>query len=278
MGISRSAPLLSAGIRQSRVKRKVIVLAVEQPAGKRVVFAHQLVAAGGGRCDVDLDRAAVELNLRVESGGVDGAGGDRVGDQFLHGDECVVGLGGPAPVNVWSRGVGDGGQLRLGVGAAQLVFDVDVTVIGCPRVVHRHATEALEGAGRVQALAAALGVAGDQGVLAGAGAVDPVQRARHAQAGLVETGHLGGGDTVAELGEEVTESVDGAFGHRRHGAFRDRGGEQFGQCAGGALFRQELAHILVEGDRSDSRPIVRRRCHAPAWCRRWWFRTGSGAR
>lgn len=145
MGISRSAPLLSAGIRQSRVKRKVIDLAVEQPAGKRVVFAHQLVAAGGGGGDADLDRAAVELNLRVESGGVDGvgAGGDRVGDQFLQGDERVVGLGGPAPVNVWPRGVGDGGQLALGVGPAQLAFDVDVTVIGCPRVVHRHTTEAL---------------------------------------------------------------------------------------------------------------------------------------
>jgi len=80
--------------------------------------------------------------------------------RLLHGDERVVGLSGPAPVNVRTRSVGDGLQLTLGVGTAQLVFDVDVAVVGCPRVVHRHATEAVEDAGRVEALAAALRVAG----------------------------------------------------------------------------------------------------------------------
>ena len=54
--------------------------------------------------------------------------------------------------------------------------------------------------------------------------VDPVQPARHAQAGLVETGHLAGGNTVAELGEELIESIGGAFDHGGHGAFGDRGG------------------------------------------------------
>jgi hypothetical protein len=36
----------------------------------------------------------------------------------VHGDGRVVGLGGPAPVNVRTRSVGDGLQLTLDVGTA----------------------------------------------------------------------------------------------------------------------------------------------------------------
>ena len=116
--------------------------------------------------------------------------------------------------------------------------------------------------------AAALGVAGDQGVLVGAGAVHPVQLARHAQPGLVEPGHLGLGDPVADLVEEPVQPVGGAFGHRRHGAFGDRGAEQLGQRLRGALLRQELPDIQVEDDRGDPRPVLHRRAHAlPARCR-----------
>jgi transposase len=53
-------------------------------------------------------------------------------------------------------------------------------------------------------------VAGDQGVAAGAGAVHPVQLPGHAQPGLVEPGHLGLGDPVANLGAELVEPGCGA--------------------------------------------------------------------
>jgi hypothetical protein len=57
------------------------------------------------------------LDLLVQGGGVDGAStaGDRVSDKLLHRDECVTGLGGPAPVSVWLGGIGDGLELTQGV-------------------------------------------------------------------------------------------------------------------------------------------------------------------
>jgi hypothetical protein len=53
----------------------------------------------------------VELDLLVERVGVDGSGtdGDRLVGQVLHGDQCVGGLVGPAPVGVGGRVVGDTG-------------------------------------------------------------------------------------------------------------------------------------------------------------------------
>ena len=83
----------------------------------------------------------------------------------------------------------------------------------------------------------------------------------HAQAGLVEPGHLGLGDPVADLVEEPVEPVGGAPGHRRHGAIGDRGAEQLGQRRRGALLGQELPDIQVEDDRGDPRPVLHRRRH-----------------
>ena len=82
-------------------------------------------------------------------------------------------------------------------------------------------------------------MAGDQGVLAGAGAVHPVQPARYPQASLVESGHLRSGDAVCDLLQEPLQPVGGTLGHGGHGALRDRGGEQLGQRLGGALLGQE---------------------------------------
>ena len=111
-------------------------------------------------------------------------------------------------------------------------------------------------------LRAALGVAGDQGVLAGAGAVHPVQRARHAQPGLIEPGHLG----VARSGRRPrSRNPSSPSAARaviaRHGALGDRGAEQLGQRLRGALLRQELPDIEVEHDRGDPRPVLHRRAH-----------------
>jgi len=44
-----------------------------------------------------------------------------------------------------------------------------------------------------------------------------VQLPGHAQPGLVEPGHLGLRDPVADLGQEPVEPVRGAGGHARHG-------------------------------------------------------------
>jgi hypothetical protein len=113
----------------------------------------------------------------------------------------------------------------------------------------------------VDAVATTLGVAGDQGVLPGASAVHPGQLAGHAQAGLVEPGHLGVGDPLFDLGEEPVEPVGAAPGHGRHRGLADRGAEQLGQRLGGALLGQELPHVEVEHDRGDPRPVLHRRRH-----------------
>ena len=129
------------------------------------------------------------------------------------------------------------------------------------RVVHRNTGEPREDCGVVDPGAAAFGVAGDQGVLAGAGAVHPVQLAGHPQPGLVEPGDIGLGDVLFHGAEEAAEPVGGAFGHRRDGALRDRGAEQFGHRLRGALLRQELSHIQIQHDRNDPRPVGDRRGH-----------------
>ena len=119
-----------------------------------------------------------------------------------------------------------------------------------------------EHSGVVDAVAATFGMAGDQRVLPGAGTVHPGQLAGHAQPGLVEPGHLGGGDPLANLVEEPVEPVGGPLGHRGHGGVGERGAEQLGQRFGGALLRQELPDIEVEHDRGDPRPVLHRRAHA----------------
>jgi hypothetical protein len=115
---------------------------------------------------------------------------------MLHRDERVGGLGGPAPVSVACRGLGHALQLAEGVRAPQLVGGVEVGVIGRPGVVHGDAAKPPEDTGVVDAGSAALGVAGDQGVLVGAGAVHRVQFAGHPQPGLVKVRHLSVGQAL----------------------------------------------------------------------------------
>ena len=167
-------------------------------------FDHADVAFGA-----DLGGRSVERDLLAERVGVEVRvlGGEGFGDQLLHGHKRIGGLAGPAPVGIRGRGVRDPGQLAQRVGTTELVVDIDIGVIGRLRVVHREAGEPAQDAGVVDALATALGVAGDQGVLVRAGAVDPVQAARHPQPGLVEPGHLGLGQAVGELVEEAVEAL-----------------------------------------------------------------------
>ncbi len=119
-------PVVVCGYSPVGGEPEVVSLAVEQPAGKRVVFFHHVAGRGGGGCDTDLRDRAVELDLCGQGIGVEGvgAGGDRLGDQLLHGDERVRGLGGPAPTGIQLGSVGDSRQLALGVGAAELMVDV----------------------------------------------------------------------------------------------------------------------------------------------------------
>jgi hypothetical protein len=88
-----------------------------------------------------------------------------------------------------------------------------------------------------------------------------VQLPGHAQPGLVEPGHLGGGDPVGDLGEEPVEPGGGSRGHGGHGGIRHRGAEQLGQRLGGALLGQELPDIQIEHDRGDPRPVLDRGAH-----------------
>jgi hypothetical protein len=128
-----------------------------------------------------------------------------------------------------------------------------------PRVVHRDTAQPLQHTGIVDARAAPLRVAGDQRVLVGAGAMHPVQRARHTQARLVEPGHRSVGDALAGHLEQLLQPAGGAFGHGRHRALGDRGAEQLGQCGRGVLPRQELPDVQVKDDRGDPKAVLH-------WC------------
>ena len=111
---------------------------------------------------------------------------------------------------------------------------------------------------RLHRLGAALGVNHEQGVLAGAGAMHPVQPAVHAEPGLVEPGHLAGGDLLAGVLQEPAQPPGGAGGDARHRPGRQRDAEQLGQRLRGALFGQELPGVQVDDDRGDPRPVLHR--------------------
>ena len=141
-------------------------MAAEQALGERVVLLGEIVAAGGGFGEADLGRAVVEPDLFGQRLGVElvGAGVDSLGDQALHRDQGVAGLGGPAPVAAGVSGVGHALQFAQRVRAAQLVGGIDVSVVRCPDVVHRNTFEVWQDFGGVDASGAAFGMTGDQGV------------------------------------------------------------------------------------------------------------------
>src|SRR6266498_1876480 len=145
------------------------------------------------------------------------------------------------------------------------MFAVNVGVVGRPRVVDGDAAEAGQHAEVVDAFRAALGVTGDKGVLVGAGAVHPVQLARHSQPGLVETHHLGAGELVTHVGQKPVEAPGGPLGERGDGTTRQWGAEQFGQGLGGAFLGQELPDVQIHHDRGDPRPVLHRGVH-PGRC------------
>src|SRR6266498_3226449 len=145
------------------------------------------------------------------------------------------------------------------------MFAVNVGVVGRPRVVDGDAAEAGQHAEVVDAFRAALGVTGDKGVLVGAGAVHPVQLARHSQPGLVETHHLGAGELVTHVGQRPVEAPGGPLGERGDGTTRQWGAEQFGQGLGGAFLGQELPDVQIHHDRGDPRPVLHRGVH-PGRC------------
>ena len=81
------------------------------------------------------------------------------------------------------------------------------------------------------------------------------------QPGLVEPGGLGLDDEVLDLIEEPVQLVGGPRGHGPDGALGHRDAEQFEQSLGGEFLRHELAHIQIQDDRGDPRPVLHRRGH-----------------
>ena len=196
---------------------QVVVLAVEQTAGQRVVLLHDRVGARGGVGDADPCGRAVELDLL----------GQRLGSM----------LAGPRrslrpPGAAWRparRMPGWPSTIRYPVarhrpplefsqhvGAAELMRGVEVGVVGRPGVVHRDAVEPASTPASIPPLTT-FGVAGDQGLLAGraqwtqCSSTTPAARSRR-------TRRLGLVDPPAHGVEEAVQPAGGAFGHRRDAA------------------------------------------------------------
>jgi hypothetical protein len=102
-------------------------------------------------------------------------------------------------------------------------------------------------------------MAGDQRVLAGAGAAHAGQRAGHAQAGLVEPGHLAASDPITDLGEVLLQPAGSPPGYRRDRGLGIRDAEQLGRRLRGALLGQELPRVQTQADRGDPQPVLHRR-------------------
>ena len=85
-----------------------------------------------------------------------------------------------------------------------------------PGVVDGDPGELVKDAHRLHRVGAALGVGREQGVLAGAGAVHPVQPTLDPEPGLVESGHRAGGDLPAGIFQEPAQAPGRAGGQRRN--------------------------------------------------------------
>lgn len=104
-------------------------------------------------------------------------------------------------------------------------------------------------------------MAADQGVLAGAGAMHPVQLAVDPQPGLVEADHLAAGDFVAHPIHELAQPAGGPGGDASDRARRQRRAEQLGQRLRGPFLGQELPHVQVHDDRGESGAVLHRGLH-----------------
>ena len=136
--------------------------------------------------------------------------------------------------------------------------------------MYGHPTETGQDTQVVDAGPATLRMAGDQRVFAGPGAVHPMQPARDTQPGLIKPGHLRADDAVTDQVGESVQPGGGPRGQRCYCPIRDRGTEQFSQGLGGAVFGQELAHVQVDHNCGDPRPVLYWGVH-PLRCR------GAGA-
>jgi hypothetical protein len=124
--------------------------------------------------------------------------------------------------------------------------------------VHGDPVEPGKHAHRLHGLGAAPGVDHQQGALAGAGAMHPAQLAVDPEPGLVEPGHVAGGDLPAGMLQEAAQPPGGAGGDARHRPGRQRDAEQLSQRLRGPLLGQELPEVQVHDDRGDPRPVLRR--------------------
>lgn len=88
---------------------------------------------------------------------------------------------------------------------AQLVTGRGVGVVRGPGIVDGDPGERGKDTHRFHRLGAALGVHHEQGVLAGAGALHPVQPTVRAEPALIEPGHLAGSDVVPHPRQEAIE-------------------------------------------------------------------------
>jgi hypothetical protein len=182
-----------------------------------------------------------ELSLTAERGGIDGvlAGLDRLSRQFLHRRQRIGGLVGPAPL-AGGCPVGDALQFAQDMSTAELVL-AGVGVVGPQGVVHGEPAESWEHPEGVDPGPPPPRVAATPGVLAGTGAVHPVQLAPHGQPGLVEADHPAAGQLIGHPVQELTQPPGGPAGDVGYRARRHRGAEQLGQRLGSALLGQEPA-------------------------------------
>ena len=94
------------------------------------------------------------------------------------------------------------------------VIRAAVGVIRGPGVMDGDPGEGPQDPHRLDRLPAAPGVHHEQGVLLGAGAVHPVQPARHPEPGLIEPGDIAGGDVPADPLREAVQAACGLRGAR----------------------------------------------------------------
>jgi hypothetical protein len=84
--------------------------------------------------------------------------------------------------------------------------------------------------------------------------VDPVQPSRHPGAGLVEVRHRGGGELVADGGQEAVQPGCTLGEDGGQGAGGQRRAEHIGQQLRGPVYRQMLVHAQLAHQRPHPGP------------------------
>jgi len=175
-----------------------------------------------------------------------------VRDGLAHGEQQLAHVSRPSLVKLLL----DKDEFAQKMGIAQTVLTVEVE-IGGPAVMDEAAPEAGEDVEVLQGCCAAVAVDAVPGQQRGGEVVEPVERARHAQAGLVGMEHWGLLEPAHQVGLEIREGFVDELRRFLDGGLAEGMAKEVSGHLGDALQRNELLTTPVDQEADELGPVLR---------------------